>query len=66
MYSTQKKQKLIELVEKENLSIYKAAQRLNICHPTAKFIMKNHRKSEAQKSNEEARLNEPIIKIPTN
>jgi hypothetical protein len=52
---TQKKEKLIELVVKEKLTIYRAAKRLKICHPTAKFIMKNYRKNKEVKV-EEGRL----------
>ncbi len=42
----QKRLKLIQLVFKEKLTIYKAAKRLKICHPTAKFIIKSYKKGK--------------------
>jgi transposase-like protein len=56
----QKKQKLIELVVQTHMSIYKAAKRLNICHPTAKFIMKNYRKTEGQVIHPKEPLEAPV------
>ena len=39
---------------KEKLTIYKAAKRLKICHPTAKFIMKSYRKNHHPKIEEDS------------